>query len=512
MVTALAGKKNVIVLERTDEPMAGDNPMGRDIRTALNKALRIDGNPVPEGLPAITASQMPRLFSGIYGLGSRDFRPEHILGAYEFATGSLNRQDGKRAADGTSFFVLGVDHPYAVKSDETPSLLPEGAVAVRFHSIGGWGAITTGKNLGAIIGDLNDLLYERDKIVDELGNPKEIIHVSANPKYGSEKKGAPTAYFMVAAPERIRVNCDLRHVNVVLCCDPKAFTHTNPLDGMSEGGCLVWESEEEGEQAWERLPLWARKQIIEQKDPRLHFAGLPDCPQGDGSCRPSTSHAGQRFSGRILRSLAAACGFPHHPGAVPRGRSPAVRQEVWPARRGGCEFEHGSDDAGLRACPRDSRGRTGGSRSFDAARGGAPARHEWWRRRLPHRMPFCSDSCHPARPNAGDSGRDLQCRVPCGLRLQPAIFCLCVGRSHCCRKWRHRVQVCRAPRDAALHRRELHAVHGMHRGLSRHGATQLFGGSGDDTPHRRRALRDGSRRAPEDVAFPARDRASVPAR
>ena len=265
VVTALAGKKNVIVLERTDEPMAGDNPMGRDIRTALNKALRIDGNPVPEELPAITASQMPRLFSGIYGLGSRDFRPEQILGACEFATGARSRQDGKRAADGTSFFVLGIDHPYAVKSDEAPSLLPEGAVAVRFHSIGGWGAITTGKNLGAIIGDLNDLLYERDKIVDELGNPKEIIHVSANPKYGSEKKGAPTAYFMVAAPERIRVNCDLRHVNVVLCCDPKAFTHTNPLDGMSEGGCLVWESEEEGEQAWERLPLWARKQIIDNK-------------------------------------------------------------------------------------------------------------------------------------------------------------------------------------------------------------------------------------------------------
>ena len=70
---------------------------------------------------------------------------------------------------------------------------------------------------------------------------------------------------MIAAPERIRVNCDLRHVNVVLCCDPKAFTHTNPLDGMSEGGCLVWESEEEGEQAWERLPLWARKQILDKK-------------------------------------------------------------------------------------------------------------------------------------------------------------------------------------------------------------------------------------------------------
>jgi pyruvate-ferredoxin/flavodoxin oxidoreductase len=196
--------------------------------------------------------------------GSRDFRPEHTIGAYEFVTGGRARKDGKRASDGVSFMVLGVDHPYEVRSEDAPSLLPEGAIAVRFHSVGGWGAITTGKNLGAIIGDFNDFLYERDKLVDELGNPKEIIHVSANPKYGSEKKGAPTAYFMVAAPERIRVNCDLRHVTVVLCCDPKAFTHTNPLDGMSEGGCLVWESEEEGEQAWQRLPIWARQQIIEK--------------------------------------------------------------------------------------------------------------------------------------------------------------------------------------------------------------------------------------------------------
>ena len=258
VIKALAGKKNVIVLERTDEPMAGDNPMGRDIRTALAKALQGEA-----GLPAITADQMPRLFGGIYGLGSRDFRPEHTIGAYEFATGTRARKDGKRASDRVSFMVLGVDHPYEVKSDETPSLLPDKAIAVRFHSVGGWGAITTGKNLGAIIGDLNDLLYDRDKVVDELGNPKEIIHVSANPKYGSEKKGAPTSYFMIAAPERIRVNCDLRHVTVVLCCDPKAFTHTNPLDGMSEGGSLVWESEEEGAQAWERLPLWARKQIID---------------------------------------------------------------------------------------------------------------------------------------------------------------------------------------------------------------------------------------------------------
>ena len=260
LVAALKGKKNVIILERTDEALSGDNPLGRDLRTAFSKALQ-----GTEGLPSITLAEVPRFIGGNYGLGSRDFRPEHIIGAFEFATAGRARKDGKTAADGVNFIVLGIDHPYSVVADETPSLLPEGAVAVRFHSIGGWGAITTGKNLGAILGDLNDLLFERDGLKDDLGNPKEVIHVSANPKYGSEKKGAPTSYFMVAAKDRIRVNCDLRHVTVVLCCDPKAFTHTNPLDGMQEGGSLVWESDVDGEHAWKNLPIWARQQIIQKK-------------------------------------------------------------------------------------------------------------------------------------------------------------------------------------------------------------------------------------------------------
>ncbi|HEY6489139.1 MAG: 2-oxoacid:acceptor oxidoreductase family protein [Terracidiphilus sp.] len=265
IVEALKGKKNVIILERTDEALAGDNPLGRDIRTALSKAVQYEGHPSAAGLPAISPSQLPTIVNGSYGLGSRDFRPEHVIGAFEYATAGRARKDGKTLKEGANFIVLGIDHPYSVVGDEAPSLLPEGAVAVRFHSIGGWGAITTGKNLGAILGDLNDLLYERDHLVDEKGNPKEVIHVSANPKYGSEKKGAPTSYFMVAAKDRIRVNCDLRHVTTVLCCDPKAFTHTNPLDGIQEGGSLLWESDAEGVRAWENLPLWARKQIIEKK-------------------------------------------------------------------------------------------------------------------------------------------------------------------------------------------------------------------------------------------------------
>ena len=265
VVEALAGKKNIIIIERTDEPMAGDNPLARDVRTALTKALANHAENAYAHIKSISPDEMPRIYSGIYGLGSRDFRPEDILGAYEYTQGKIKRQDGKHKSDGESYFTLGINHPYNVRSEDTPSLLPKDAIAVRLHSIGGWGMITTGKNLAEIIGELGTFVAERDNVVDDQGNPKEVVHVSANPKYGSEKKGSPTEYFMTAAPQRVRVNCDLRHVNVVLCCDPKAFTHINPIDGLVEGGAFVWESAESPEKAWQRIPKRYRQELIDKK-------------------------------------------------------------------------------------------------------------------------------------------------------------------------------------------------------------------------------------------------------
>ncbi|MFZ5495675.1 MAG: 2-oxoacid:acceptor oxidoreductase family protein [Verrucomicrobiota bacterium] len=262
VIQALRGKRNVIILERTDEGMAGDNPLARDIRVALGKANEI-ARAGAGALPALRPEETPRLFRGSYGIGSRDFRPEHTLGAYEFATGTTRRKDGRGAADGETFCVLGVDHPYAVISRDTPSLLPAGAIAVRFHSIGGWGMITTGKNLGELVGEFGKYISERDPVYDEDGFLVEKLHVMANPKYGSEKKGAPTNYYLTVAPSRIKVNCELNHVDVVLCCDPKAFTHTNPLDGLKKGGALVWESGEPPEVAWERVPAKYRQWIQE---------------------------------------------------------------------------------------------------------------------------------------------------------------------------------------------------------------------------------------------------------
>ncbi|HEY3862684.1 MAG TPA: 2-oxoacid:acceptor oxidoreductase family protein [Verrucomicrobiae bacterium] len=254
VIEALRGKKNVIILERTDEGLAGDNPLARDIRVALGKANEAAKFPPHAGLPSLSPAETPRVFRASYGIGSRDFRPEHTLGACEYALGQTRRKDGRGAADGETYFTLGIDHPYAVISKDFPSLLPEGAIAVRFHSIGGWGMITTGKNLGEIVGEFGDLIKNRDNEMDEDGRLKEKLYVMANPKYGSEKKGAPTNYYLTVAPAPIKVNCELNHVDVVLCCDPKAFTHTNPLEGIKKGGCLVWESSDTPETAWRRIP------------------------------------------------------------------------------------------------------------------------------------------------------------------------------------------------------------------------------------------------------------------
>ncbi len=262
---ALAGKKRVIVLERTDEPLSVDNPLTRDVRAALAKAVEAHHEGYDNGIQPLSPDEVPLILSGSYGLGSRDFRPEAIIGAYEYATGIRSRQDGKSVAGGDTYFVLGIDHPYAVEADRTPSLLPENAIAVRLHSIGGWGMITTGKNLSEIVGAVGDDLIQAHEELDDFGRPKEVLHISANPRYGSEKKGAPTAYFLVVAPQRVRVNCDLHHVDVVLCCDPKAFTHTNPLDGLNEGGTFVWESEEDPETVWQRIPPEFRQEIIDKK-------------------------------------------------------------------------------------------------------------------------------------------------------------------------------------------------------------------------------------------------------
>jgi pyruvate-ferredoxin/flavodoxin oxidoreductase len=261
IIEALRGKRNVIVLERTDEGMAGDNPAGAGHTNGVREGA--GGGAVWGRVSAVDGGGDAAVVPGCVWDWVEGFPAGACTGRLRVCGGPDAADGWSGALEGESYFVLGVDHPYAVISKDRPSLLPEKAIAVRFHSIGGWGMITTGKNLGSIIGEFGRVLGELHPGQGN-GASAPTLHVMANPKYGSEKKGAPTNYYLVVAPERIRVNCELNHVDVVLCCDPKAFTHTNPLEGLKKGGCLVWESSEAPEVAWQRIPAVHRRFVVEQ--------------------------------------------------------------------------------------------------------------------------------------------------------------------------------------------------------------------------------------------------------
>ncbi|NND06835.1 MAG: pyruvate ferredoxin oxidoreductase [Saprospiraceae bacterium] len=260
----LQGKKGVSILERLDQPLASDLPLAREVRAVMTKCVENGANPknlpYPE-LPIYKSTDIPPIYSGSFGMGSRDLQPEGIIGAIENML-----PDGKRKKQ----YYLSIDfirdqaftpkqqiyqetiqdaYPHvkelAIKGSENPNLMPKEAVTVRFHSVGGWGAITTGKNLAMTLFDL--LGYD----------------IKANPKYGSEKKGQPTTYYLAAAPEPIRINCEYFFVDVVLSPDPNVFKHTNALAGLKKGGCFIIQSEKDSPAAvWADIPEPYQKVII----------------------------------------------------------------------------------------------------------------------------------------------------------------------------------------------------------------------------------------------------------
>ncbi|MCK7582681.1 MAG: 2-oxoacid:acceptor oxidoreductase family protein [Chromatiales bacterium] len=174
-----------------------------------------------------------------------------------------------------------------MRGSENPNLMPKGAITVRMHSVGGWGAITTGKNLAVTLFEL--LGYD----------------IKANPKYGSEKKGQPTTYYLSAAPEPIRVNCEYVYVDVVLSPDPNVFGHSNPLSGLKKGGVFIIQSNLGDAERSGRASRSGRRQHIVDNDIRVFYLDAFQIAREEAEQRrPAAAHAGHRLPGRVLRRLA----------------------------------------------------------------------------------------------------------------------------------------------------------------------------------------------------------------
>jgi pyruvate-ferredoxin/flavodoxin oxidoreductase len=224
LVGALGLASAVAVVERTDEPLAAHNPLTREVRAALF-GLAEHGRPVPQ------------VVSVAAGLGSRDVAAGDLAGILTWAA-----DPEARAA--RPFAVVGLHHPLALEPVPV-AVRPEGAWSVRGHSIGGFGSVTTNKLVATLCGELFGL------------------QVQAYPRYGSEKKGLPTTYYLTIADAPIRQHAELAQVEFVPVHDVSAFAFARPLDGLVDGGTVFLNSAlPTAEAVWASLPVAARTEVV----------------------------------------------------------------------------------------------------------------------------------------------------------------------------------------------------------------------------------------------------------
>ncbi|MCA9146613.1 MAG: 2-oxoacid:acceptor oxidoreductase family protein [Planctomycetales bacterium] len=235
IVSALKDAKAITIFERMDDPLSTTgNHLTREIKAAFCDAMT--GQMGHERI-----DRVPRIYHGAAGLGSRHVRPADIIAAVD------NMKN-----DGQDYFCVGIDHPLALKRTEDPDLRPSGGFSMRGHSVGGFGSVTTNKVIATIAGEV----FGKD--------------VQAYPKYGSEKKGLPTTYYLTIGDAHIKTHSELEFVDLIILNDVNAIL-ANPLHGVVDGGAIFMQSPYDNPQdVWQRIPE-RHKKTIRKKNIRLYF-------------------------------------------------------------------------------------------------------------------------------------------------------------------------------------------------------------------------------------------------
>jgi pyruvate-ferredoxin/flavodoxin oxidoreductase len=214
------------VVERTDDPAAADNPLTRETKAAMYRLAAAGG-------------KVPRILSVSAGLGSRDVSAGDLAAVFDWLAGDGDRQ--------TDYATIGIRHPLALAS-RAIDVRPAGAYSMRGHSIGGFGSVTTNKLIATIVGELFDK------------------RVQAYPRYGSEKKGLPTTYYLTIADEPIHTHAELDRVDLVPIHDVAAFAIGDPLSGLVDGGTLFLQSQRtDPDEIWGSIPMSARAEIVDRR-------------------------------------------------------------------------------------------------------------------------------------------------------------------------------------------------------------------------------------------------------
>ena len=282
-----------------DDPLSTTgNHLTREVKAAFCDA--VTGQNGQEQI-----DRVPRIYHGAAGLGSRDVRPGDIFAIFE-----------NMIHDGQDFFSVGIKHRTALTMKEDPDLRPQGAFSMRGHSIGGFGSVTTNKVIATIGGQV----FGKD--------------VQAYPKYGSEKKGLPTTYYLTIADSHIYSHSELEYVNLVVLNDTTALFSGNPLDGLVDGGAIFMQSPYTNPvDVWQRIPA-RDKNTIHEKQLRVYFIDMVQIAREVASeADLQMRMQGIVLLGGVFEAHAVRRGEQHDRRGRVRGRREGAAQVLRQARR-----------------------------------------------------------------------------------------------------------------------------------------------------------------------------------
>lgn len=186
--------KQISVLDRTKEPGALGEPLYLDVVAAL-KETKFDAIPV---------------YSGRYGLGSKDTTPTQIVAVY-------NNAEKKK-------FTIGIVDDVTNLSLElgTPLVTtPDGTINCKFWGLGADGTVGANKNSIKIIGDNTDM------------------YAQAYFDYDSKKSGGVTMSHLRFGKSPIKSTYLIRQANFVACHNPSYVNKYNMVQELVDGGTFL---------------------------------------------------------------------------------------------------------------------------------------------------------------------------------------------------------------------------------------------------------------------------------
>ena len=210
--------KKISVLDRTKEPGAMGEPLYLDVVAALRD----------------TKFHNVPIYTGRYGLGSKDTTPAQIVAVY-------NNTEKKVFTIGIVDDVTNLSLP----TGEEIAVAPEGTISCKFWGLGADGTVGANKNSIKIIGDNTDM------------------YAQAYFDYDSKKSGGVTISHLRFGKDPIRSTYLISKADFVACHNPAYLRKYNMVQDLKDGGTFLLNCSWDMEGLEEHLPGQAKKYIAD---------------------------------------------------------------------------------------------------------------------------------------------------------------------------------------------------------------------------------------------------------